>query len=140
MGTQAPGRVGAVLLALEGLAVVALAIWQVRALVIGDTDSLESALALVVLTGIGAVAVLAFAVATWRRQSWGRSGGIVTQLLILADALGAVTGSYANPQTGLLLAAPAVATLVLLVIDVRASGRQARREGRAPEGPTSGES
>jgi hypothetical protein len=137
MRTQAASRAGAVLLALEGLGIGALVVWQVRALVLGDTDSLESALALVVLTGIGALAVLAFAVATWRRQSWGRSGGIVTQLLILAVALGAVTGAYANPQTGLILAVPAAATLVMLVIDARASGRDARSESRAPdESPT----
>ena len=48
------------------------------------------------LTAVGAAAVLAFAVAIWRGQSWGRSGGIVTQLLILAVALGAVTGAYAD--------------------------------------------
>ena len=120
---------------LEGLALLGIVLWQVGALVVGDTDSLESALALLVLTGIGALAVLAFGVATWRRQSWGRSGGIVTQLLILAVALGAATGAYANPQTALLLAVPAVAALVLLVIDVRASAAQARREERTDEAP-----
>jgi hypothetical protein len=126
MRTHTAGRIAAVLLALEGLAVVALVIWQVAALVAGDTDSIESAIALVVLTAVGAAAVLAFAVATWREQSWGRSGGIVTQLLILAVALGAVTGAYADAGTGLLLALPALVTLVLLVISVRAAGRSAR--------------
>ena len=101
-------------------------VWQLWALIAGDTDSLESAIALVVLTAIGAVAVVAFAVATWRGLSWGRSGGIVTQLLILAVALGAVTGVYAEPMIGLALAVPAVVTLVLLVIEVRAAGREAR--------------
>jgi peptidoglycan/LPS O-acetylase OafA/YrhL len=126
MRTHTAGRIAAVLLALEGLAIVALVIWQVAALVAGDTDSIESAIALVVLTAVGAAAVLAFAVATWREQSWGRSGGIVTQLLILAVALGAVTGAYADAGTGLLLALPALVTLVLLVISVRAAGRSAR--------------
>lgn len=126
MRTQAAARIAGVLLALEGLAIIALVIWQVVALVTGDTDSLESALALVILTAVGAVAVLAFAVATWRSQSWGRSGGIVVQLLILAVALGAVTGAYAEPATGLLLAAPAILTLVLLVVAVRGAGREAR--------------
>jgi hypothetical protein len=135
MSTSTSGRIGAALLGVEGLALLAIVLWQVRALVLGDTDSLESALALLVLTGIGTLAVLAFAVATWRRQSWGRSGGIVTQLLILAVALGAATGAYADPQTALLLAVPAVATLVLLVIDVRASAGRARREEREDESP-----
>ena len=126
MRTHTAGRIAAVLLALEGLAIVALVIWQIAALVAGDTDSIESAIALVVLTAVGAAAVLAFAVATWREQSWGSSGGIVTQLLILAVALGAVTGAYADAGTGLLLALPALVTLVLLVISVRAAGRSAR--------------
>ena len=126
MRTHAAGRIAAVLLALEGLAIVALDLWQVRALISGDTDSIESALALVVLTAVGSVAVFAFAVVTWRGQSWGRSGGIVTQLLILAVALGAVTGAYADPVTGLILAVPAIVTLVLLVLAVRAAGREAR--------------
>jgi hypothetical protein len=46
-------------------------------------------------------------------------------------ALGAVTGAYADAGTGLLLAVPAVATLVLLVLAVRAAGRDAR--SAAPE-------
>jgi len=33
---------------------------------------------------------------------------------------------YAEPATGLLLAAPAIVTLVLLVIAVRAAGRESR--------------
>jgi peptidoglycan/LPS O-acetylase OafA/YrhL len=125
MRTHTAGRIAAVLLALEALAIVALVIWQIAALAGGDTDSIESAIALLILTGVGAVAVTAFAVATWRGRSWGRSGGIVTQLLILAVALGAVTGAYADAGTGLLLAVPAVVTLVLLVLAVRASGRDA---------------
>jgi hypothetical protein len=126
MRTHTAGRLAAALLALEGLAIVALVIWQVAALVAGDTESIETAIALVVLTAVGAAGVLAFAVATWRGLSWGRSGGIVTQLLILAVALGAVTGAYADTGTGLLLALPALVTLVLLVISVRAAGRSAR--------------
>jgi hypothetical protein len=126
MSTHAAGRVAAILLAIEGLAISALVVWQVWALAVGDTDSIESALALVVLTAVGAVAVIAFAVATWRGLSWGRSGGIVTQLLILAVAFGAATGVYADAATGLVLAVPAVVTLVLLVISVRAAGREPR--------------
>jgi hypothetical protein len=126
MRTHAAGRTAAVLLGLEGLAVAALAAWQVWALILGDTGSIESAIALVVLTAVGAAAVIAFAFATWKGLSWGRSGGIVTQLLILAVALGAVTGAYADAPTGLILATPAVVTLVLLVVDVRAAGKDAR--------------
>jgi len=126
MRAHVAARTAAILLALEGLAIIGIVVWQISALISGDTDSIESAIALVVLTAVGAVAVLAFAVVTWRGESWGRSGGIVVQLLILAVALGAVTGAYADPATGVMLAVPAIVTLVLLVIAVRAAGREAR--------------
>jgi hypothetical protein len=128
MRTQTADRIASIPLGLEGLAIIALVVWQIRALTMGDTASMESAIALLVLTAIGAFAVLAFAVATWRHQSWGRSGGIVTQLLILAVALGAVTGAYADATTGLVLAVPAVVTLVVLVIAVRSAGRVTREQ------------
>lgn len=126
MRTNPFGRVAAVLVALEGLGLVALTVWQVVAVVGGDTSSLDSSVALLVLSAIGAAAVLAFAVAVWRGRSWGRSGAIVTQLLILAVALGAATGAYAEPQVALAIAAPAVVTFVLLLLAVREAGREPR--------------
>lgn len=111
----------AVILLAEGAGLIGLAIWQIAAVFGGDTESLVSAIALIVLTVIGAAAVIAFGAATWRGESWGRSGGIVTQLLILAVALGAVTGAFAHPMTGLALAVPAIIALVLLVLAARAA-------------------
>ncbi|MCR2764663.1 histidine kinase [Microbacterium sp. zg.B48] len=131
MRTHTVDRLAAVVLGLEGLAVAALVGWQIWALAAGDTGAVETAIALLVLTAVGAAAVLAFAVATWRGQSWGRSGGVVTQLLILAVALGAVTGAYSSAATGLALAVPGLVALVLLVLAVRAAGRRAG--GAAPE-------
>lgn len=119
----------ALVVGLEAIGVLALAGWQVVALVGGDTDSVVSSIALIVLTVIGAVAVAAFAVATARDVSTGRSGAIVTQLLILSVALGAVTGEWAAPSTALLIAAPAVVGLVLLVLAVRASAPRRRDDG-----------
>jgi hypothetical protein len=126
MRTNTVARVAAVLVGLEGAALVTLVVWQVAAVASGDTISIESAVALIVLTLVGAVAVLAFAVAIWRGRSWGRSGGVVTQVLILAVALGAATGAYAHPSTALIIALPAVAALVLLVLAARAAGRDER--------------
>ena len=123
MPTNTPARTAAVVVALEGAGLVALTVWQVEALFAGDTASMASSLALAVLTAVGAIAVVAFAVAIWRDQSWGRSGGIVTQLLLLAVALGAVTGAYAAPSVAWILAVPALVALVLLVIAVRGAGR-----------------
>ncbi|MDQ1127942.1 histidine kinase [Microbacterium sp. SORGH_AS_0888] len=116
-----------ILLLIEGAAIVALALWQGAALAGGDTDSPTSAVALLVLTLVGAAAVIAFGVATLRDRSWGRSGGIVTQVLVLAVAGGAATDAYAHPILGLGIAAPAVVTLVLLVVAVVRAGRRRPR-------------
>jgi len=116
----------AALLALEAVGILALACWQIVALLGGDTDSIVSSLALIVLTVIGAAIVGAFAVATARDVSAGRSGGIVTQLLILSVAIGAITGEWAAPGIALLIAVPGVIGLVLLVLAVRASAPRRR--------------
>lgn len=116
----------ALVLGLEAIGVLALAGWQVVALVGGDTDSVVSSVALIVLTVIGAAIIGAFAVATARDVSAGRSGGIVTQLLILSVAIGAVTGEWAAPAIALLIAAPAFVGLILLVLAVRASAPRRR--------------
>ena len=128
MPTNAPARIAAIVLAIEGLGILALAGWQVVALAGGDAESVVSGIALIVLTIVGAAAVLAFAAATWRSASWGRSGGIVTQLLILAVAVGAMTGAYAHPLVGALLAVGAVVGLVPLFLAVRRAAAQKAAE------------
>ena len=135
MRTNVSGLLAALIVALEGLGLVVLVAWQIAALAGGDTGSIESALALIVLTLVGAAAVLAFSVAIWRGQSWGRSGGIVTQLLVLAVALGAATGAFAVPSVAIALAAPALIALVLLVLAVRDAGRAARASAE-PDTPS----
>jgi hypothetical protein len=117
--TNGASRAAAVLVGIEGVGLAALAAWQVVALTSGDTESEVSAIALIVLTVVGAIVVLAFAAAIARGRSWGRSGGIVAQVLILAVALGAATGQYAHPLTGAAIAVPALACLVLLVVAAR---------------------
>jgi len=134
MQTNAGSRSAAILVALEGAGLVALTAWQIGALFAGDTASIDSSVALAVLTAVGAVAVVGFAVAIWLDLSWGRSGGIVTQLLMLAVALGAATGAYADTSTALILAVPAIATLVLLVLAVRSAGREAREQHKSQDG------
>jgi peptidoglycan/LPS O-acetylase OafA/YrhL len=118
------------LVVLEAVAVAVLAALQVGAVLAGDTAALETAIALIVLTVVGAVIVGAFGVAVVRGRSWGRSGGIVVQLLVLAVAIGAMTGTYAHPLTGLQLAVPAVIVLVLLFAAARrAAGAQRDADG-----------
>lgn len=122
-------RAGALVLALEAIGIAALAAWQVVAWAGGDVGSPVSAAALLVMTVLAAVAVGAFAVATARGQSWGRSGGIVAQLLILAVALGALTGAYAHPLIALGLAAPAVLCVILLIGGARRAAAGERPPG-----------
>ncbi len=118
-------RVAGVLVTVEGAALVVLAGWQIAALAGGDTAEPATAIALIVLTLVSAVLVVALGVAAARGRSWGRSGGIVVQLLILAVAIGAMTGTYAHPLLGLQLAVPAVIVFVLLAAAARRAGRDA---------------
>lgn len=121
-------RLAAVLVGLEGLALVIIAGWEIVALAAGDTEAVTSAVALLVLTVVGAVAVIAFAVGIARGHSWGRSGGVVTQLLLLAVAAGALTGLDAQPATAVLLALPAVVTLAVLIAAARRAGARRSAE------------
>ena len=132
MQVTAAARSAASLLALEGLALLFVAGWEVVALVGGDVEDVGSSIALIVLTVVGAAAVLAFAVATARGQSWGRSGGIVTQLLVLAVALGAVTGPAPSISFAVVIAVPAIVGLVVLFAAARHAGT--RRRTDAPQG------
>lgn len=132
MPTTTLERLAAALLALEALAVLAVAGWELVALVGGDTEDARSAIALIVLTVVGAVVVAAFAVGVLRGQSWGRSGGIVTQVLILAVALGALTGPAPSPAVAAALAVPALGVLVVLVLATRRAAPD--RDGTRPGG------
>ncbi|MFT4051330.1 MAG: histidine kinase [Microbacterium sp.] len=122
MSTTFPERLAAGLLALEGLALLSVAGGEVVALIGGDAADTVSSIALIVLTVVAAAAVVAFAVATARGQSWGRSGGIVTQLLMLAVAAGAITGDSPSPAFAAVVAVPAVAGLVVLFLAARRAG------------------
>jgi hypothetical protein len=129
MRTNTPARVASVLVGLEGLALLALTGWQIVALIGGDTDSALSAIALVVLTLVAAAAVLAFSGGIWRGMSWGRSGGIVTQVMILAVALGAATGAYADPLAAGILAVPAMVGLAVIWMAARRAAAETREDG-----------
>ncbi len=101
MQTNVASRAAAVIVGLEAVGLIVIVVRELVSLLSGDAASAPSGLALLVLTAVGAAAVAAFALALWRGRSWGRSGSIVVQLLILAVALGAATGAYAEPIVGL---------------------------------------
>lgn len=131
MSTTVPERLAAGILGAEGLALLFVAGWEAVALAGGDTDDPVSSVALIVLTVVGAIAVVSFAVAVARDQSWGRSGGIVTQLLMLAVAIGAVTGPAPSVGFALLVSVPAVAGLVSLFAAVRRAAARRTAAERA---------
>jgi len=133
MRTTGIEKAASVYLALEAVAVLALSTWEMLALISGDSASVPSSIALLVLTVIAAAAVAAFAVVVWRGGSWGRSGGIVVQLLILAVAGGTLTGPDADGSIALAIAAPALVGLALLIAASRAAGPRTRLETAADE-------
>lgn len=122
------------ILALEAIGIFILVARQFLAIAEGDVAEMPSAIALLVCTIIAAVAVAAFAVAVWRGESWGRSGGIVTQVLILAVAGGALTGIYAEPLVALGLAVPAVLALLALTTAARRAAARDRAAYDAEQG------
>lgn len=113
--------VAAAVLALESVGVAVLLVLQFAGLFAGDVASVPSALALIVLTLVGLVAVAGFALATARGLSWGRSGGIVVQVMILAVALGALTGAGASPAIAAAIASPGAVGLIALLLAARAA-------------------
>lgn len=117
MADRSPGsaRAAATLLSIEALGLAALAIWQVVELITAETTSIASAIALVVMTLMAAAAVGAFSYGVAAGRQWGRSGGIVTQVLVFAVAVGSVTGAYPHWGIALALALPAVIGFVLIL-------------------------
>jgi len=126
MPTTALTRIAATLVLLEGLALAILTGWQVVELAAGGDASVTTGVALAVLTAIGAIAVLAFGAAIWRGQGWGRSGGVVVQLLVLASAISAATSAYVHPLVAVAVSAFAVVTLVILGLVIVRSARTRR--------------
>ncbi len=125
IGSPSTTWAAAILVGIEGLGVAALAGWMTLSLIAGDTAEFGTAVALLLMTAVAAVGVIAFAIAIFRGHGWGRSGAIVVQLLVLAVALGAATGAYAHPLLALALAVPAIITLVVVIAAARAAGRRA---------------
>lgn len=130
---RAPGlaTAAAAVLAVEGAALTIFAVIELFGLGAGQAVVLPTAIALIVLTLIGAVALFAFAFGTRRGHTWARSGGVVLQVLAVALAL-ASFGVQPVPWMFILgVGLPGLAGFVLLIA-------ASRREGRAetePEAP-----
>lgn len=115
----------AVVLALEGLALVVFAAIEILGLGAGHAAYAPTAIALIVLTLIGAAALLAFAFGTRRGRTWARSGGVVLQVLALALALASLSVQPVPWLFVLGVGAPGLIGFILLIAT-------SRREGRPP--------
>jgi hypothetical protein len=121
--SSALAAAAATILALEGAALAVFAIIEMIGLGAGDAASLPTAIALVVLTLIGAGALVAFALGTVRGRTWARSGGVVLQVLAVALALASIS---VQPVPWIFVLATGLPGLVGFVLLIAASRRDAR--------------
>lgn len=123
---RAPGiaLAAAAILALEALALLVFGIIELGGLGAGDAASLPTAIALIVLTLIGAAALAAFAVGTRAGKSWARSGGVVFQVLAVALALASLTLQPIAWMFTLGVGLPGLLGFVLLISSARREGPQ----------------
>ena len=111
-------------LAAEGAALLVFAVIELAGLGAGDAASLPTALALIVLTLIGSVALFAFAFGARRGRSWARSGGVVFQVLAVALALASLTVQPIAWAFTLAVGLPALLGFALLIASARREGEQ----------------
>lgn len=114
----------AAVLALEGLALLVFAGIELAGLGAGDAASLPTALALIVLTLIGAVALFAFAFGARTGRSWARSGGVVIQVLAVALALASLTLQPVAWAFTLGVGLPGIIGFALLISSARREGER----------------
>lgn len=128
---RSPGlaAAAALVLAAEGVALAVIAGIELLGLGAGTAASLPTGVALIVLTLIGAVALLAFAYGAWRGRGWARSGGVVLQVLGIALALASL-GVQPVPWTFVIaVGAPALLGGCLLIASAAREGAPERRDG-----------
>ncbi|MBS1697969.1 MAG: hypothetical protein JST25_06160 [Actinobacteria bacterium] len=117
----------AVLLALESAVLLVLTLIEVFDLSSGDASSLPSGLGLIGLSAVGATGLAVFAFGVLRGRSYGRSGGMVVQILAVAVAFSALSVRPFPVVFVLSLLIPAVAGIVMLFLLSRQAGAEARR-------------
>lgn len=127
---RAPGLAvaAAAVLALEGAALVVFAIIELMGLGAGDAASLPTAIALIVLTLIGAGALFAFAFGARIGRSWARSGGVVFQVLAVALALASLTLQPIPWAFTMGVGVPGIIGFVLLISSARRESERAETD------------
>jgi hypothetical protein len=118
----------AAVLALEGVALLVFAVIELTGLGAGDASSIPTALALIVLTLIGAAALFAFAFGVRAGRSWARSGGVVFQVLAVALALASLTLQPISWVFTLGVGLPGLVGFALLVSSARKEGERREAE------------
>jgi hypothetical protein len=102
------------LIALESVALVAVAGYLVVELLVARPDSVATAIALLLLDLLAAVWVGTMAIHALRGRSWIRSGAITWQILQIAIGIGSFQAPFSRPDVGWLLILPAAAVIILL--------------------------
>ena len=101
--------------ALEGLFLGALAARLGAALLVGETKSLITSVALFALVAAAAIWVIFVAFSLFKGKRWARSGGVFWQLVQLAVATGSFSGQFGSQAIGWALIIPSVVVLVALL-------------------------
>jgi hypothetical protein len=104
-----------VLVALEGAALAAAGLWMLIETWTGDPDSLRQALTGALTMLVLAAFPLLAARGLWLCRSWSRGPALVTQLMAFPVAWTLTRADGLLVPAGIVLAATALATLVLLV-------------------------
>ena len=128
MQSQALARAAAVVLALEGIALLVFAVIELIGLTGGQAASAPTAIALLVLTLVGAGALFAFSFGARRGRTWARSGGVVLQVIAIAIALASLTVPPVSWAFVLGLGVPGIVGFVLLIAASRRESSNEQRE------------
>lgn len=101
------------ILLIEAVAMAAIVGWLLIDLVTLRPSSYATAIALLILTVIGAIFIWVVAVLCLRRNARFRGGAVIWQLIQLAVAIGSFQGVFAQPLIGWVILVPSLLALVL---------------------------
>lgn len=123
---RAPGLAlaAAAVLAAEGAALLVFAVIELVDVWAGEAVVVPTALALVVLTLIGALALFGFAIGTRKGHSLARSGGVVLQVLAVVIALASFTLQPIPWAAIAGIGLPGLVGFALLIASARREGEQ----------------
>ncbi|WP_040163688.1 hypothetical protein [Microbacterium gorillae] len=111
--------IAAVIVALEGVLILIYAGVQLLDLIGGGAAEVPTAIALLALTAVFGVGMLALAYGIARERTWGRSGGIVMQILLASVGLMLPAVFEVPGWVAVLVVAPAVVAFALILIASR---------------------